>query len=121
MLESTKLEVVILKAFEQIWDEKVAELADQREKNKEYKEKGEKNPKLPLIDFSKLNMLAVQILRMRNAKTDEEISVIFKNMLSEGRTVEDHKRYFEYAQCLARFIEQDTSTRIADIIAGNKN
>lgn len=111
------LEETILRAFEQLWDAKVAEIDAMRKKKNA--KKGEKNVELPLIDFSQLNMLAIQILRIGKDKTNEEMSAIFENMLGKNRTIEDHKKYFQYAQSLARFIEQDTTTRIAEIV-GNK-
>lgn len=117
MFENTILEATILEAFERVWDKKTAELCAQRKKVKECKEKGEENPQLPLIDFSKLNLLTLQIVQISKVKSAEELSTMFQNM--PNKTVEEHKKYFEYALINARYIEQDSNVRIAKIIEKN--
>ena len=116
MFESTVLEAKILEAFEMVWDKKVAELSAQRKQIREFKEKGEEIPQLSLIDFSKLNLLTLQIVQISKIKSEQEISAMFKNMPNSSKTVEEHKKYFSYALINARYIDQDSNARIAKII-----
>ncbi len=114
------VEAIIIGAFEDEWDKILKKVLVQKELVDKWKRNGNGNgngKKIEQIDFSTLNLLTFHILRIEDYKTDEEILEILKNIPNRSISVEEHKKYFEYARALAQFIEQSSNARIGKLVA----